>query len=205
MHQLQSAIERVDPQLKLSRNYLASVAKIFNEKHSYKLLLDLLIWMKDYVRAGLTCIKIFLEESIPQNRLKYLELAQHHFTQGFKLLKSEPTQTPSNNKEKEPNVLSESDISKYLKTISLQLYVTKFVATQNIKLNADLTLFGGTDQKAVLCEALLQSSNFELAFQIIQTFRLPITSIYKNALISLAAKKQLTKVEEILKEIKVII
>lgn len=44
--------------------------------------------------------------------------------------------------------------------------------------------------------------NFELGFQIIQDFRLPVKQIYINAIAQICRKKQLNKVNEMLRNIK---
>jgi hypothetical protein len=56
-----------------------AACKFFNERKAYKLLLDFLTFMGDNVRAGLTYIKLFLDETDPNLQLKYLENAKVNF------------------------------------------------------------------------------------------------------------------------------
>jgi hypothetical protein len=104
--------------------------------------------------------------------------------------------------------LSESEINKYLRTINLQIEVLKFAGAQNkggglaTQLLA-LSLFASQKQKAELAEQVLIAYNFDLAFKIVQDFRLPVVHIYNNGIAIITRRKQLAKVNEALRMIKV--
>jgi len=130
-----------------------------------------------------------------------------------------------------PSLMSEPEIARYIKIIGLQLQVTKFFQANNVappnlssgkgvntkvssplpKHSIDLpkdtgtspaTLFGSAQERAAIAELLLSLYNYELPFQIIQDFRLPITPIYSNALVSISQRKQLNKINDFLRYIK---
>jgi zinc finger FYVE domain-containing protein 26 len=129
-------------------------------------------------------------------------------------------------------ILSYSELTRYEKTINLQIEVTKYVYSQNKEIRDStsgmnlLTLFGSVAQKKgksrdfsfflvfslislslsslsflELTERLILLHNFDLAFQIMQEFQLPLKPIYINCLTEMTRKKQTPKVMELLKNI----
>ena len=107
-----------------------------------------------------------------------------------------------------PPILTFSELTRYVKTTTLQIQVTKYLYAQykgspeQLTLLTTSTLFGTTSQKKELTERLLVLHNFDLAFQIIQDFQLPIKQIYVNAVSEMSRRRQTTKILELLKNIK---
>jgi hypothetical protein len=66
----------LDPTLESFHDYLLAACKYFNQQKAFKTLVTFQIFMKDYVRAGLTCIKIFLDTLDHTYKLKCLEVAK---------------------------------------------------------------------------------------------------------------------------------
>jgi zinc finger FYVE domain-containing protein 26 len=66
----------LDPTLESFHDYLLAACKYFNQQKAFKTLVTFQIFMKDYVRAGLTCIKIFLDTLDHNYKLKCLEVAK---------------------------------------------------------------------------------------------------------------------------------
>ena len=84
--------------------------------------------MKDEARAGLTCIKLFLNSNDIEVRLGFLESAKKHFMSTMIYYQNFGSDQES--KHSKP-VLDEGDIAKHLKTVSLQIEVTKAFGFQN--------------------------------------------------------------------------
>jgi zinc finger FYVE domain-containing protein 26 len=159
-------------------------------------LLEFLIFMKDNIRTALTYIKLFHEEMDLGVQVSHLQNAKAHF------------QEANNDQEKSSKILSLTEINRYLTTLSLQIQVTQFfdiqVKSNLITLSSvqSLTLFGNVQQKTEIAELLLVLYSFELAFQIIQHFQLPMKQIYIDSLSQIARKKQINKISDFLKYIK---
>jgi len=214
------------------------------------------------VRAGLTCIKMYLQivsptapnntnkataaqsissiESEYPSRLKLLESAKVYFEEALETLSKtgkdstfnsnnlsstsnlsgssssgnlsadgsgEFAQSPSSTKIN--SVLTEGEINKYLHTVQLQIEVTKYLAAhfkaisgyQLIQLHK-ISLFSTPKQKGEVAEYLLILGNFDLGFRIVQDFRLPHSLVTIQAATTLCRKKQSSKVDELLKNIK---
>lgn len=201
-----------------AQEYLLATCKHLNTAEMFKLLLEFQLMMKDSVRAGLTCIKIF-NRIPPQdfgNRLNYLNLAKKYFQQGLEepaqeaahpSLSSSSSSIGSGSAAPASPLASKTDISKYVRTANLQIRVTTFVQQNAKTIPADLlppniSLFQNAQRRALLAEMMLVLHNFDLAFAIIQEYRLPTQKIYQTALVSMAMKQQGKKIDEVLKMVK---
>eukprot|EP00019_Armaparvus_languidus_P005401 CAMPEP_0168605028 /NCGR_PEP_ID=MMETSP0420-20121227/15693_1 /TAXON_ID=498008 /ORGANISM="Pessonella sp." /LENGTH=140 /DNA_ID=CAMNT_0008644347 /DNA_START=157 /DNA_END=576 /DNA_ORIENTATION=+ len=65
-----------------------------------------------------------------------------------------------------------------------------------------MTLFGRGAEKASICEQLLVMGNFDLAFAVLQTFKLPVVRVYTNAINRLAHANLIGRVSDVLKDIR---
>jgi hypothetical protein len=104
-------------------------------------------------------------------------------------------------------ILSDAELARYLRSVQLQIDVVRFLhAPVRRKLVSDeeraLSLFGSGRQKAALCEQLLVLGNFDLAFAIMQDFRLPVVRVYINAIERLARSNLVGRVNDLLKDIR---
>lgn len=189
---LLKAIRRIDPTMQNSRPYLDAACKYFNEKKAYSILLEFLVFLNDTVRAGLTYVKLFLEEQDTNLQLKYLEQAKTYFLDSI-----------TNNSTTGEKVLSEAEVSRYVKNVTLQIQITKYLQVHDKeKLVTNVSVFGSAPQRAGLAEHLLVLHEFHLAFQIIQEFRLQTNSIYSNAVTRIIKRKQANKVDDLLTNFK---
>jgi hypothetical protein len=140
----------------------------------------------------------------------------------------------------ETSALSETEVTKYLQSVALQLQVAQLAQPllpagvpvgggtnfegfaiqheQQSQQYADpdalptvgdlmgrVTLFGGSTQRlAVAVAAIVYLNRFNLAFQIVQDFRLPCEEgeVYRRAARHLTRKRQLGKVNDMLKNVK---
>lgn len=120
---------KIDPLLGKWRECLLATCRYFNVRKESVLLLEFQVLMRDFIRAGLTCIKLFERTDELSDKINYLNLAKQHLQQGLEEYQSEVNKqggTVSINS----NILgtkSISDIHRYVKTINLQLEVTKFM------------------------------------------------------------------------------
>ncbi len=143
----------------------------------------------------MTYVNLFLEELDLALQIKYLDLAANQLNELLQELSD-----PMANVE---SLLNTADIFKYLKLINLQQQVVKSLQANKISSRQNSTVFSpGVPPKIALAEQMLVLYNFELAFGIIQEFRLPVTQLYCDAAKKIAKKKQFAKVEELLKNIK---
>jgi zinc finger FYVE domain-containing protein 26 len=207
--QLQKALRKNDPQLKSANNYLLALCKYLNENEAYSVLLEFQLFMRDFVRAGLTCIKLFHSASDLAAKLKYLEESKAHFIEALTELQEMKEGTSSSLASTSSNqvasgMLNQAEISKYLRSVNLQIEVTKFFYAQSRSSNPPLhlSLFAHQTQKSEIAEEILAYYNYELAFRVIQDYRLPMIAIYKAALAKIARKKQSSRVNDLLKQIK---
>jgi len=114
--------------------------------------------------------------------------------------------TSNSNSISETTLLNESEVTRYLTTVLLEIEVTKFLISQSKTAlcrphPSTLSLFGASSQKSALAELILVLHNFDLAFQILQEFRLPLPQIYLNAAQKIVRKSQI-KLNEFLRYIK---
>jgi zinc finger FYVE domain-containing protein 26 len=120
---------KIDPQLGKWRECLLATCRYFNARKESVLLLEFQVLMRDFIRAGLTCIKLFERNEDLTEKINYLNLAKQHLQQGLEEYQAEVNKqggTVSINS----NILgnkSISDIHRYVKTINLQLEATKFM------------------------------------------------------------------------------
>ncbi|GAM26377.1 hypothetical protein SAMD00019534_095520 [Acytostelium subglobosum LB1] len=185
------AIKSIDPTLHSFQEHLMSSCKIMNEKKWYSMLLGFQLKMGDNIRAGLTCVKMFLESyDAPYTvRLHHLEEALRHFHDGHT----------------QKGVLPEIEIKKYLQKITTQIEVSKFLYSQkNISGSGvhKLSVFGSTKEKMDLAEVITVHNNFDLGFKISMEYKLPLTTVYTSALSTMARKKNIAKTEEVLNNLR---
>jgi len=198
---LKRAMLSVDPKLSASKPYLLALCKYLNNEKAYSVLLEFQLFMKDNVRAGLTSIQLFQTTDSPSKQIRHLESAKQFFDDAMIDLQ---------NPELEPDdiLLNQTQISKRIRSVNLQMEVTKFFYTSKNKKgpsffpDSSLSLFSDDDKKSELAEIILVLYNFDLAFRIIQEFRLSIGNIYINAISLISKKKATSKVNELLQFIK---
>jgi hypothetical protein len=135
---LLKAIRRIDPTMQNSRPYLDATCKYFNEKKAYSILLEFLVFLNDTVRAGLTYVKLFLDETDPNIQLKHLDQAKTYFLDSI-----------TNNSSTNERVLTEAEVSRYVKNVTLQIQITKYLQQHDKGGQANqLSVFGSGPQRS---------------------------------------------------------
>lgn len=204
LNQMQRVIKKIDPQLEKSLNYLMATCRYLSDLHAYTHLYHFQMFMRDELRAGLTCIRLFLKScqgDTLESKINHLESAKRHFTAGM-------VQSQRGEIKGKP-VLQPEEISKYLKTVSLQIEVSRTLHTSASREEQELSLFDTFKKKCDIIEALLNLSattgsnaNFDLAYKIMNEYHLPAIKLYMRTLSRLARKKQTTQINELLKNVK---
>ncbi len=143
----------------MTKPYLLAACKFFNQKKAFKTLVTFQVFMKDYLRAGLTCIKIFMETLDPQYKLKCLEVAKGYFEEGLKLRQQLALKGVNMSPEVSNEVLQESDVNKYLNRIDLQQELLQFLIPRYKDIPIEgfdqFTLFGNQMQRQALAEYVI--------------------------------------------------
>eukprot|EP01112_Ceratiomyxa_fruticulosa_P023548 TRINITY_DN9040_c0_g1_i1.p1 TRINITY_DN9040_c0_g1~~TRINITY_DN9040_c0_g1_i1.p1 ORF type:complete len:231 (-),score=55.93 TRINITY_DN9040_c0_g1_i1:342-1034(-) len=187
-----------------------SIASIEGE---YPTRLKLLESAKVYFMEALETLSKTGKDLLNSNNLNSLNnssnLPHSHSSGSLSADSSGEFSTPSPSATKTSSVLTEGEINKYLHTVQLQIEVTKYLAAhfkaisgyQLIQLHK-ISLFSTPKQKGEVAEFLLILGNFDLGFRIVQDFRLPHSLVTIQAATTLCRKKQSSKVDELLKNIK---
>lgn len=206
------AIRRIDRDLKNVGPYLLEVCKLLNNRGAVRLLLTIQELMKDYVRAALTSIKVSMATSDVGAKLKYLEQAKTFLLEGLEDLQNKrgtPASPASSSGTAQSTqssnaVLTEPEISRYLRSLNLQVEVLKYFSTQpkNVSQLNNLSLFGQQAQKSEIARELLECANHDLAFRVMQEFRMPMAPIYAEAIAKIAGRRQVPKIFDLLKNVK---
>lgn len=84
-----------DPSLANWKLHLLAACRYFNERKLFKVLVTFQIFMEDFSRAALTCIKVFLETTEQSHRLKCLEVAKDYFAEAIRRLRNSATNPTS--------------------------------------------------------------------------------------------------------------
>ena len=257
--------------------YLLSACRHFNQAGQMRQLYVLQVFMQDHMRAGLTCIKLFLkrvsEVTDVEDAVGYLIKAKAHLDDAMRLTPSAVNAYPKASGRDDGKdlgsldsigaALSEKDAMRYMtvrhfvilvvfcvllvsllhlfasflhhfsiislffsvfsltkppfQTVNLQLETCQVFAREpkapaassasappagGEKPPAPPTLFGSSKRKGEICVRLLLLDDFDLAFRIIQEFRLPGVDIYEQAIKAMARAKAVPRVDNLLRNIK---
>ncbi len=174
--------------MEVTKPYLLAACKYFNHKKAFKTLVTFQVFMKDYLRAGLTCIKIFMETLDPQYKLKCLEVAKGYFEEGLKLRQQLALKGVNVSTEVSNEVLQESDVNKYLNRIDLQLELLQFLIPRYKDISIEgfdqFTLFGNQQQRQALAEYVILH-DVDLGLDVIDDAKLDRMSVLTTAIANL--------------------
>eukprot|EP00029_Vermamoeba_vermiformis_P001872 TRINITY_DN1209_c0_g1_i2.p1 TRINITY_DN1209_c0_g1~~TRINITY_DN1209_c0_g1_i2.p1 ORF type:complete len:998 (-),score=312.73 TRINITY_DN1209_c0_g1_i2:110-3103(-) len=186
--ELKQILKKIDPNMEVTKPYLLAACKYFNQKKAFKTLVTFQVFMKDYLRAGLTCIKIFMETLDPQYKLKCLEVAKGYFEEGLKLRQQLALKGVKVSAEVSNEVLQESDVNKYLNRIDLQLELLQFLMPRykDIPLEGfeQFTLFGNQQQRQALAEYVILH-DVDLGLDVIDDGKLDRMSVLSTSIANL--------------------
>ncbi|XP_030071386.1 zinc finger FYVE domain-containing protein 26 isoform X2 [Microcaecilia unicolor] len=212
LHLLENLLEDIDPSLEKFRTYLMAACKHLQQKNYYNTLYELQQFMKDNVRAAMTCIRFFNHRAKTYSELggelKWLSKSRDHLKTYLQ------DATRSYGKRKATGTfrkkMAACDVSRHINTVELQIDVTKFLhrcesaGTSLMIGNSPPTLFGLNPMKIdVACMVMLGGKNvvdgFGLAFRIIQDFQLDAAVVYNKASKYLVKQHHYSEIRQLLK------
>jgi len=153
---------------------------------------QLLLWqhfMKDYARAGLSCIKLFVESPTAslETRNACLTKSKEYFLKEIEAVESG----------KSDKVLTTAQLRKYIKKINAQKEISTFFHEYRLSMNQ--TVFGSMKQRCELTERVLELGNYDLGVLIILNFELPVAQILTNVVNTLVKNTELNQVKNLLR------
>jgi len=113
---LQQIIHKLDHNLQRSWNYLNSCCKFLQEKHLSEELYSFQLFMKDYDKSAVRCLKLFCEAEQIEQKLFFLNKAEGHLIEELRQTRDSIVYTPVQGPVSQKN----ERISQMNKLISLQ-------------------------------------------------------------------------------------
>ncbi|XP_014404617.1 PREDICTED: zinc finger FYVE domain-containing protein 26 [Myotis brandtii] len=211
LHVLENLLESIDPTLECWGEYLLAACQHLQKKNYYHILYELQQFMKDQVRAAMTCIRFFSHKAKTYTelgeKLSWLLKAKDH-------LKIYLQETSRSSKRKKTNFfrkkMTAADVSRHMNTLQLQMEVTRFLhrcesaGTSQITTLPLPTLFGNNHMKMdVACKVMLGGKNVEdgfgMAFRVLQDFQLDAAATYCRAARQLVEREKYSEIRQLLK------
>ncbi|XP_024423386.2 zinc finger FYVE domain-containing protein 26 [Desmodus rotundus] len=211
LHVLENLLESIDATLESWGEYLLAACQHLQKKNYYHILYELQQFMKDQVRAAMTCIRFFSHKAQTYTelgeKLSWLLKAKDH-------LKTYLQETSrSSKKKKNPffrKKMTAADVSRHMNTLQLQMEVTRFLhrcesagTSQTTTLPLP-TLFGNNHMKMdVACKVMLGGKSVEdgfgIAFRVLQDFQLDAAATYCRAARQLVERSKYSEIRQLLK------
>nr|XP_020655714.1 zinc finger FYVE domain-containing protein 26 [Pogona vitticeps] len=215
LHTLEKLLETIDLGLESWGAYLTAACKHLQKKNYYHILYELQQFMKDQVRAAMTCIRFFTHNAKSYTELgerqKWLLKVKDH----LKIYLQEVSRSSGRKKTACTfhKKMSAPDVSRHINTVELQMEVTKFLhrcekaGASSVPVSTVPTLFGNTQMKIeVACKVMLEGKNIEegfgIAFRVLQDFQLDAAAIYNEVARQLVKQKNYSEIRQFLKCIK---
>ncbi|XP_019406944.1 PREDICTED: zinc finger FYVE domain-containing protein 26 isoform X1 [Crocodylus porosus] len=212
LHMLENLLETIDPGLESWGIYLIAACKHLQKKNYYHILYELQQFMKDHVRAAMTCIRFFTHKAKSYTELgdkqKWLLKVKDH----LKVYLQEVSRSSGRKKivctfRKK---MSAVDVSRHINTVELQMEVTKFLHRCESSGTSQLTslplptLFGNNNMKMdVACKVMLEGKNIEegfgIAFRVLQDFQLEAMAVYSKVAKQLVRQQKYSEIRQLLK------
>ncbi|XP_040267483.1 zinc finger FYVE domain-containing protein 26 isoform X2 [Bufo bufo] len=194
---LETMLESIDSTLESWSTYLIDACKHLQQKNYYNILYELQQFMKDHVRAAMTCIRFFSHKAKSYrdlgNNQTWLVKSKEH-------LKIYLQEVSRSNRRKSFDTfrkkMSATDVSRHINTVELQMEITKFLQrceslrTAQVYDKPPPTLFGNSAMMIdVASSVILGGKNVEegfgIAFRVIQVRLLHrIGTVYISAVMS---------------------
>ncbi|XP_066244143.1 zinc finger FYVE domain-containing protein 26 [Saccopteryx leptura] len=211
LHDLENLLESTDSSLESWGEYLLAACQHLQKKNYYHILYELQQFMKDQVRAAMTCIWFFSHKAKTYTdlgeKLPWLLKAKDH----LKIYLQETSR--SSRKKKSPffrKKMTAADVSRHMNTLQLQMEVTRFLhrcesaGTSQITTLPLPTLFGNNHMKVdVACKVMLGGKNVEdgfgIAFRVLQDFQLDAAATYCRAARQLVEREKYSEIRQLLK------
>uniref|UniRef100_A0A8C5L3R0 Zinc finger FYVE domain-containing protein 26 n=1 Tax=Jaculus jaculus TaxID=51337 RepID=A0A8C5L3R0_JACJA len=211
LHMLENLLESIDPTLESWGTYLIAACQHLQKKNYYHILYELQQFMKDQVRAAMTCIRFFSHKAKSYTelgeKLSWLLKAKDH----LKIYLQETSRSSGRKKTTFfRKKMSAADVSRHMNTLQLQMEVTRFLhrcesaGTSQITTLPLPTLFGNNHMKMeVACKVMLGGKNVEdgfgIAFRVLQDFQLDAAATYCRAARQLVEKGKYSEIRQLLK------
>ncbi|XP_060476102.1 zinc finger FYVE domain-containing protein 26 isoform X1 [Panthera onca] len=211
LHTLENLLESIDPTLESWGKYLIAACQHLQKKNYYHILYELQQFMKDQVRAAMTCIRFFSHKAKTYTelgeKLSWLLKAKDH-------LKIYLQDTSRSTRRKKTTFfqkkMTAADVSRHMNTLQLQMEVTRFLhrcesaGTTQITTLPLPTLFGNNHMKMdVACKVMLGGKNVEdgfgIAFRVLQDFQLDAAATYCRAARQLVEREKYSEIQQLLK------
>ncbi|XP_032101933.1 zinc finger FYVE domain-containing protein 26 [Sapajus apella] len=211
LHTLENLLESIDPTLESWGKYLIAACQHLQKKNYYHILYELQQFMKDQVRAAMTCIWFFSHKAKSYTelgeKLSWLLKAKDH----LKIYLQETSRSSGRKKTAFfRKKMTAADVSRHMNTLQLQTEVTRFLhrcesaGTSQITTLPLPTLFGNNHMKMdVACKVMLGGKNVEdgfgIAFRVLQDFQLDAAMTYCRAARQLVEKEKYSEIRQLLK------
>nr|XP_036858515.1 zinc finger FYVE domain-containing protein 26 isoform X2 [Manis javanica] len=211
LHTLENLLESIDPTLESWGKHLIAACQHLQKKNYYHILYELQQFMKDQVRAAMTCIRFFSHKAKTYTdlgeKLSWLLKAKDH-------LKIYLQETSRSTRRKKTTFfqkkMAAADVSRHMNTLQLQMEVTRFLhrcestGTSHITTLPLPTLFGNNHMKMdVACKVMLGGKNVEdgfgIAFRVLQDFQLDAATTYCRAAQQLVEREKYSEIRQLVK------
>ncbi|KAM4013795.1 zinc finger FYVE domain-containing protein 26 isoform 2-T2 [Anomaloglossus baeobatrachus] len=208
---LETMLESIDPGLDSWSTYLIEACKHLQQKNYYNILYELQQFMKDHVRAAMTCIRFFTHKA---KSYKDLGNNQTWLVKSKDHLKIYLNEVSGSNRKKLFDTfrkkMSATDVSRHINTVELQMEITKFLQrceslqTGEVYEKQPPTLFGHSAMMIdVASKVILGGKNVEegfgIAFRVIQDFQLDAFKVYSKVCKQLVQQENYSEILQLVK------
>lgn len=208
---LETMLESLDSTLESWSTYLIDACKHLQQKNYYNILYELQQFMKDHVRAAMTCIRFFSHKA---KNYRDLGNNQTWLVKSKEHLKISLQEVSRSNRRKSFDTfrkkMSASDVSRHINTVELQMEITKFLQrceslqTAQVYDKQPPTLFGHSAMMIdVACRVILGGKNVEegfgIAFRVIQDFQLEAFKVYSKVCKQLVQQENYSEILQLVK------
>lgn len=211
LHTLENLLESIDPTLESWGAHLIAACQHLQKNSYYHILYELQQFMKDQVRAAMTCIRFFSHKAKSYTelgeKLSWLLKAKDH----LKIYLQETSRSSGRKKATFfRKKMTAADVSRHMNTLQLQMEVTRFLhrcesaGTSQVTTLPLPTLFGNNHMKMeVACKVMLGGKNVEdgfgIAFRVLQDFQLDAAATYCRAARQLVEREKYGEIRQLLK------
>ncbi|KAF4787873.1 zinc finger FYVE domain-containing protein 26 isoform X1 [Turdus rufiventris] len=212
LHMLENLLETIDPGLESWGVYLIAACKYLQRKNYYHILYELQQFMKDHVRAAMTCIRFFTHGAKSYTELGGKQMWLLKIKDHLKVYLQEVSRSSGRKKMAFTfrKKMSATDVSRHINTVDLQMEVTKFLhqcessGASQMSDSSLPTLFGNNNMKMdVACKVILEGKNIEegfgIAFRVLQDFQLEATEVYSKVAKQLVKQQKYSEIQQLLK------
>ncbi|KAM7041726.1 zinc finger FYVE domain-containing protein 26 isoform 1-T1 [Acridotheres tristis] len=212
LHMLENLLETIDPGLESWGVYLIAACKYLQRKNYYHILYELQQFMKDHVRAAMTCIRFFTHGAKSYTELGGKQTWLLKIKDHLKVYLQEVSRSSGRKKMTFTfrKKMSATDVSRHINTVDLQMEVTKFLhqcessGASQMTDSSLPTLFGNNNMKMdVACKVILEGKNIEegfgIAFRVLQDFQLEATEVYSKVAKHLVKQQKYSEIQQLLK------